>query len=221
LEGEIRQGNSYYEDIHDSVGKFDFVMANPPFNVDRINKELLKDDKARFPFGMPRSDNGNYIWIQKFYSAKEGIVSLETMIRGTCEPAKLLDLVENFLLFSESVGGLLKLVAKNHQYLGVNRAIAAVQRLMVEDMLRTPTPDPSPQGGGEEEEKQDIDLRDPSTMPSPQPSPKGRGGKAEDMQGRTSDTQSARTTARQYRGGYHWTLDFGLRLRPGRYCSRF
>jgi type I restriction enzyme M protein len=69
LEGEIRQGNSYYEDIHDSVGKFDFVMANPPFNVDRIDKERLKDDKARFPFGMPRSDNGNYIWIQKFYSA--------------------------------------------------------------------------------------------------------------------------------------------------------
>jgi type I restriction enzyme M protein len=69
LEGEIRQGNSYYEDIHDAVGKFDFVMANPPFNVDRINKELLKDDRARFPFGMPRSDNGNYIWIQKFYSA--------------------------------------------------------------------------------------------------------------------------------------------------------
>lgn len=69
LEGEIRQGNSYYEDIHDSVGKFDFVMANPPFNVDRINKELLKDDRARFPFGMPRSDNGNYIWIQTFYSA--------------------------------------------------------------------------------------------------------------------------------------------------------
>ena len=69
LEGDIRQGNSYYEDIHDSVGKFDFVMANPPFNVDRINKELLKDDRARFPFGMPRTDNGNYIWIQKFYSS--------------------------------------------------------------------------------------------------------------------------------------------------------
>ena len=69
LEGEIRQGNSYYEDIHDSVGKFDFVMANPPFNVDRIDKERLKDDRARFPFGMPRADNGNYIWIQMFYSA--------------------------------------------------------------------------------------------------------------------------------------------------------
>src|SRR6266702_3965839 len=51
LEGDIRQGNAYYEDIHDSVGKFDFVMANPPFNVDRIDKERLKDERARFPFG--------------------------------------------------------------------------------------------------------------------------------------------------------------------------
>jgi type I restriction enzyme R subunit len=79
---------------------------------------------------------------------EEGIVSLETMIRGTCEPSKLLDLVENFVLFNESPTGLVKLIAKNHQYLGVNRAIAAVQRLM----LRTPTPNPSPKGGGEEEE---------------------------------------------------------------------
>lgn len=69
LQGEIREGNSYYDDIHNSTGRFDFVMANPPFNVDKIQKERLKDDKARFPFGMPRTDNGNYIWIQQFYSA--------------------------------------------------------------------------------------------------------------------------------------------------------
>jgi len=59
----------------------------------------------------------------------EGIVSLETMIRGTCEPARLLDLVENFTLFIESEGGLLKLLAKNHQYLGVSRAIKAVEEI--------------------------------------------------------------------------------------------
>lgn len=69
LEGDIRYGNSYYEDIHNSVGKFDFVMANPPFNVNNIHKERLEEDKARFPFGMPRVDNGNNIWIQMFYSA--------------------------------------------------------------------------------------------------------------------------------------------------------
>jgi type I restriction enzyme M protein len=67
LAGDIRQGNTYYEDIHKSVGKFDFVMANPPFNVDKVDKERLKDD-PRYPFGMPKTDNGNYLWIQVFYS---------------------------------------------------------------------------------------------------------------------------------------------------------
>src|SRR6266568_3761376 len=60
---------------------------------------------------------------------EEGIVSLDTMIRGTCEPVKLLDLVENFSLFSESNQGLIKLIAKNHQYLGVGSALKAVDRI--------------------------------------------------------------------------------------------
>ena len=68
LSGDIREGNSYYEDIHETVGKFDFVMSNPPFNVNKIDKERIKDDPC-FPFGMPTLDNGNYIWIQIFYSA--------------------------------------------------------------------------------------------------------------------------------------------------------
>src|SRR5574341_2518 len=69
LAGDIRQGNSYYEDPHNAPGRFDFVMANPPFNVDRVDKERLKDDTRRFPFGMPRNDNANYLWIQSFYSS--------------------------------------------------------------------------------------------------------------------------------------------------------
>jgi type I restriction enzyme M protein len=68
LSGDIKEGNTYYEDIHDSVGRFDFVMANPPFNVDGVDKEKLKDD-PRFPFSLPRTDNANYLWIQAFYSA--------------------------------------------------------------------------------------------------------------------------------------------------------
>ena len=68
LSGDIKQGNSYYEDLHESPGKFDFVMANPPFNVDKVDKEKIKDD-PRFPFGMPRTDNANYLWIQLFYSS--------------------------------------------------------------------------------------------------------------------------------------------------------
>lgn len=76
LEGDIHQGNSYYEDPHSARGpstgsghgKFDFVMANPPFNVDKVDKERLADD-PRFPFGLPKTDNANYLWIQLFYSS--------------------------------------------------------------------------------------------------------------------------------------------------------
>ncbi len=68
LEGEIRSRNSYYQK-HPLHGHFDYVMANPPFNVDKIDKDKLKDDTTRFPFGMPAVNNGNYIWIQLFYSA--------------------------------------------------------------------------------------------------------------------------------------------------------
>jgi type I restriction enzyme R subunit len=52
-------------------------------------------------------------------------VSLEVMLRGTCAPARLLDIAENFTLFSEHKSGLVKAMAQNHQYLGVNNAIAA------------------------------------------------------------------------------------------------
>ncbi len=68
LEGDIRQGNSYYEDLHRSPGRFDFVMANPPFNVREVDKDRLKDD-PRFGLGLPRADNANYLWIQAFASA--------------------------------------------------------------------------------------------------------------------------------------------------------
>ena len=68
LSGDIRQANSYYEDPHNAVGSFDFVMANPPFNVDKIKKDQLAGDK-RFPFGLPKADNGNFLWIQQFYAA--------------------------------------------------------------------------------------------------------------------------------------------------------
>ncbi len=68
LEGDIRQANSYYEDPHRMVGKFDAVMANPPFNVNGVNREDLKGN-PRFPLGMPKVDNANYLWIQMFYAA--------------------------------------------------------------------------------------------------------------------------------------------------------
>ncbi len=68
LGGDILEGNTYYEDRHDSVDKFDFVMANPPFNVNKVDKAKLEDD-PRFRLGLPSTDNANYLWIQVFYSA--------------------------------------------------------------------------------------------------------------------------------------------------------
>lgn len=64
-------------------------------------------------------------WKKINSEGEEGIISLDTMIRGTCDKRHLLDIVENFTLFSEQKGGLIKLIAKNHQYLGVNNAVAA------------------------------------------------------------------------------------------------
>ncbi len=75
LEGDIRHGgnvNSYYDDPHNASDQFDFVLANPPFNVNAVDKERLKDVTGpgrRFPFGLPRTDNANYLWIQLFYSS--------------------------------------------------------------------------------------------------------------------------------------------------------
>jgi type I restriction enzyme M protein len=75
LEGDIRHGgnvNSYYDDPHNATGSFDFVLANPPFNVNAVDKERLKDmvgPGRRFPFGLPRTDNANTLWIQLFWSA--------------------------------------------------------------------------------------------------------------------------------------------------------
>jgi type I restriction enzyme M protein len=65
LSGDIRQANTYYEDVHESVGHFDFVMANPPFNVNGVDKERIRDD-PRFFLGIPAVDNANYLWIQVF-----------------------------------------------------------------------------------------------------------------------------------------------------------
>jgi type I restriction enzyme M protein len=69
LEGKIIEDNSFYSDPHKLVGKCDFVMANPPFNVKKVDKKkdyVIND--PRLPFGLPNNDNANYMWIQYFYS---------------------------------------------------------------------------------------------------------------------------------------------------------
>lgn len=68
-------------------------------------------------------------WKRINSEGEQGVISLETVIRGTCEPGRFLDLTENFTVFEDSKGGLIKVTAKNHQYLGVNNAVAALQEI--------------------------------------------------------------------------------------------
>ena len=73
LEGKIQEGNTFYEDKHNLAGGADFVMANPPFNVDGVDKakdsvkndpRLILDSKV----SLPKNDNANYLWILYFYN---------------------------------------------------------------------------------------------------------------------------------------------------------
>jgi len=74
LEGRIAEANTFYDDPFTLVGKCDYVMANPPFNVDKVDAKVA-DDKKRLPFGLPGVNkktntvsNGNYLWISYFHS---------------------------------------------------------------------------------------------------------------------------------------------------------
>ena len=73
LEGDIRQAITYYDDPHELLSRADYVMANPPFNVDEIDADKVRAD-PRLPFGLPgvnkkqKVGNGNYVWISYFYS---------------------------------------------------------------------------------------------------------------------------------------------------------
>lgn len=73
LTGDIRKAITYYEDPQELLGKADYVMANPPFNVDEIDAKKVETD-PRLPFGLPgvnkkkKVSNGNYVWMSYFYS---------------------------------------------------------------------------------------------------------------------------------------------------------
>ncbi|MFV5938578.1 N-6 DNA methylase [Mammaliicoccus sciuri] len=76
IRGEITEANSYYADPYDSFGNFDYVLANPPFNVDNVELDLVKNQKRFNTYGVPQTKgknpkvpNGNYLWINQFSTA--------------------------------------------------------------------------------------------------------------------------------------------------------
>lgn len=74
LRGEIVEVNSYEEDYHNSFGKFDYVMANPPFNVKSVKESTVKNDQRFYHYGLPKNkgkkedkiSDANYLWISLF-----------------------------------------------------------------------------------------------------------------------------------------------------------
>jgi len=105
LVGDIKKAITYYEDPHNLYKKADFVMANPPFNVDEIDADKIKND-PRLPFGLPgvnkkgKVSNGNYVWISYFYSylAEQGragfVMSSQASSAGNTEAKVREKLVE-------------------------------------------------------------------------------------------------------------------------------
>lgn len=72
-------------------------------------------------------------WKKVASEDEQGVISLETVLRGVCSPVRFLDIVENYCLFMDAPGGLIKIIAKNHQYLGVTNALTALDEVKDRD----------------------------------------------------------------------------------------
>jgi type I restriction enzyme R subunit len=95
-----------------------------------FNAFIILSNGSEAKVGSITSDWGHFNDWKKINSeGEEGVISLETVLRGTCEPIRFLDILENFLLFMEVRGGVVKVVPKNHQYLGVENAMAALREI--------------------------------------------------------------------------------------------
>ena len=91
------------------------------------NALLIASNGTDSRVGSLTADWGRWVeWKRVERENEQRRVSLEVMLRGTCDPTRLLDLVENFTLFSEHKAGLVKIISQNHQFLGVNNAIASM-----------------------------------------------------------------------------------------------
>ena len=120
LRGEVLQGNTYQHDRHDSFGKFDFVLANPPFNVDEVNLNMVKNDPRFNTYGIPQKKtkskkkdegketvpNANYLWINLFATSlndtgRAGLVMANSASDARHSEAEIRKtLIENNLIYA-------------------------------------------------------------------------------------------------------------------------
>ena len=151
LQGEVYKRRADIVGFVNGLPLLMFELKAPSKNVKHAFDDNLRDYKETIPQlftpnaltvltngGVTRIGSAFAPW-EHFYDWKkvdredeEGAATLETVIRGVCTPERLLDIAENFTVFEETKDGLIKKVAKNHQYLGVNNAIRAVESLTAE-----------------------------------------------------------------------------------------
>lgn len=110
--------NDNIKDYKDTIG-----------HVFHTNAFIILSNGVASKVGTVTSPYKFFLDWKRFEEEQEGVVSLDTMLRGTCAPHRLMDLFENFLLFDESSGEVVKLMAKNHQYIGVNKVLENVRNI--------------------------------------------------------------------------------------------
>lgn len=127
LRGEIKQANTYYEDPYECYGKFDYVMANPPFNVDDVNLDKVKSQQRFNEYGIPQNKskssgkskseknvntvpNANYLWISLFAtSLKPGGKAALVMANSASDARHSEADIRKNLIKSGVIGGMLTL----------------------------------------------------------------------------------------------------------------
>ena len=94
------------------------------------NAVIILSNGAESRIGSITADYENFAeWKKINTEGEEGVVSLETIIKGTCEKQRFIDLIENFILYQDTGGAVTKILAKYHQYLGVNNAIESFRKI--------------------------------------------------------------------------------------------
>ena len=113
--------NAYNDNLSDYKDTIPYIFHNNAF--------IILSNGTDAKVGTVTSPYKFFLEWKRIEENEEGIVSLDTMLRGTCAPHRLMDLFENFLLFDESRGDVVKLMAKNHQYLGVNKVLENIKNI--------------------------------------------------------------------------------------------
>ncbi len=110
---------AYNENLSDYKDTIPHIFSHNAFIV------LSNGDQAKV--GSLSSQYGHFHEWKRLEEEDLGVVDFETMLKGMCSKKNFMDLFENFIVFDESTGKLAKIVARNHQFLGVNRAVQAVR----------------------------------------------------------------------------------------------